>query len=256
MSFLKKFFGQEVKNAMNDFTSFLVTFDPETASDAQMEVFKEKFNELSLKVATARSNFDKECKEYLDAKKSYDQRVVAAEILQKKLAGTEPGITPESDPKTLEGLNALLDKLEELKPEVEREKQESEEAEEIFNELTGYLKEFTAKMEGAQKAIVRAKADMARASIEKERAQLRNEAAMIKSGLSKDKNDLNVVLNAFTQKAEKDRTEASAANLRVEALKKPDIEKDNDAVAAALREAAGESEKPKDAASRLAALKG
>ena len=84
MSFFKKWFGQEAKNAYESLTSYLVTFDPDTASDAQMEVFKEKFNDLSLKVAAARNNLDKE-KIVCDEKaKAYQQRVLAAEIFRNK----------------------------------------------------------------------------------------------------------------------------------------------------------------------------
>jgi chromosome segregation ATPase len=249
MSFLKKFFGEEVKHGVNEFTSFLVKFDPETASEAQMEVFKQKFDELSLKVATARNNLQKEQDKYNDLEKAYQQRIKAAEILEKKFNETQ-------DPNVEKSLNELLNKLEELKPDVDSEKQDCQEAEEIYNEVASYLKEFTVKMEAAHKAIDKAKQDMVRASIEKERSQLKSDAAEIKAGLSSDKNDLNVVLNSFQSKANKDRNEAAAANLRVESLTKSDIEKEDENISAALKEASGENEKPKDVSSRLAALKG
>jgi chromosome segregation ATPase len=249
MGFFKKLLGQETKHVMDSFTSYLITFDPTTASEAQMEVFKEKFNDLSLKVATSRNNFEKAKNMCEEKARAYQQRVSAAEILEKKYTETK-------DVSIEKSLNDLLSKLEELKPEVEAEKQDCKEAEETYNELSGYLTEFVEKMESAQKAILKAKNDMARASVEKERAQVKSEAAEIKSGISSDKSDLNVVLSAFTKQSEKDRNEASAANLRADSLTKTDIEKEDANISAALKEAAGETEKPKDLSSRLVALKG
>lgn len=250
LKFIGKFFGKEVSNAVDGFTGMLVSFDPETASEAQLEMLHEKFKELSIKVATARVSRDKEVKEADTIKALYEQRKNAAKIILNKLTETVDVVEKDSLSKSLD---KFMTQLEEMKIDVDREVQEAEEAEQLFKDLSSYIEEYLSKMDATKKAMERAKKDMIKSGLDVERANMKAEAAELKAGLTSDKSEMNIVMNSFNKKAEANKIKAEAANTRANLLASTDIEKADSNIEAAMKEASGKIINP-DMNARFAAL--
>jgi chromosome segregation ATPase len=250
LKFIGKFFGKKVDDAMEDFTGMLVSIDPETASDAQLEMLHDKFKELSTKVATARVSRDKEVQEADAIKAVYEQRKAAARIMLDKIKVTEN----ETEKSVLEtSLNNFMTQIEEMKEDVQREVQEAEEAEQLFKDLSQYIQDYLSVMDKTKKAMERAKKDMIKSELDVERANMKAEAAEIKAGLTSDNSGINVAMNAFNKKVQSSKVKAEASNLRANLLTKTDIEKSDKNIENALREASGKVQNT-DIASRFANL--
>ncbi|MEM5790301.1 MAG: hypothetical protein AAGU11_23520 [Syntrophobacteraceae bacterium] len=253
MGFLGNLFKKHAENAVTSVQQFLVTLDPETATEAQMAEFSDQLRKASEELARARADYKKELRECNEIQDLYDKRLQAATILEQQLAEA-------TDPAQKESISASLEKvvamLEQMKDEVDRERQDAEDAKLMMDELTKFVDESAESLRQARSRLDRARSEMRRAEIERERAEKRARATEVLAGIKKGSGTFNVALDAMQKKVDESRVQADAANTRSRLLAPTKSEEDDPNIAAALAKASGKKTPENSSVSeRLAALK-
>jgi chromosome segregation ATPase len=253
MTFIGNLFKKHAENAVTSVQQFLVTIDPETATEAQIAEFSDQLRKASEELASARAEYQKENKEAEEIAALYNKRLQAATILEQQLSEAV-------DPAQKDSLSASLEKiitmLEQMKPDVDREQQMAEEAKQMMNELTVFVEESAATLKDARVRLDHAKSEMRMAELEKERAEKRARTAEVLIGIKKGSGTFNVALDAMQKKADQSKIQADAANTRSKLLTPTKPEQDDANIAAALAKASGKPVAESSSISeRLAALK-
>lgn len=253
MSFLGNLFKKHAENAITSVQQFLVTLDPETATEAQIAEFSDHLARASQELAKARQDYHREAKEAEEIQALYEKRLQAATILEQQSAQAE-------DPGQKASLQASLEKLvvmlEQMKPDVEREQKEAEDAKAMMDELTRFVEESAEALKTARSRLEHARAEMRKAELEKERAEKRARASEVLAGIKKDSGTFNVALDAMQKKADEARIKADAANTRSQLLTPTRAENEDTNIAAAMAKASGAPAPQTDSISdRLAALR-
>src|SRR5512136_3392341 len=104
MSFLGNLFKKHAENAVTSVQTFLVTLDPETATEAQIDEFSDQLRKASEELAKARADYQRELRESDEIQALYDKRLNAATILEQQIAET-------ADPGQKASLSGSLEKL-------------------------------------------------------------------------------------------------------------------------------------------------
>ena len=86
MSFIGNLFKKHAENAVTSVQQFLVTLDPETATEAQIAEFSDQLRKASEELASARAEYQKDQKEADEMAALYDKRLQAATILEQQIA--------------------------------------------------------------------------------------------------------------------------------------------------------------------------
>ena len=211
---------------------------------------EQHLDELGLEVAKARAAYEREKKEAETIRALLNQRMAAAEQLEKQAAAA----TAERKAALEKSLTTLLEMLEQMTPEVEREARDETEAHDFLGMLEKTYAEAGAKLRAARSQLERAGRDMARAGQQREHAERQAEAARRAAGLSNTTSSLNVALKAMQDAAAHDLEVADAASAKARLLKPTQPEQDDPNIAAALATASGRP-LPQSLSERLAALK-
>ena len=119
LSFIRNLVGVKADNAMQAGVEALVRWDPQSASEAELRTTEQHLDDLGLQVAGARQSYDKEQKEAEAIQALSQQRMAAAEQLQRQIAA-EPDATRKAGLE--QSLGTLVTMLEQMAPEIEREK--------------------------------------------------------------------------------------------------------------------------------------
>jgi hypothetical protein len=200
---------------------------------------EQHLDELGLEVARARAAYERERKEAEVIRALLNQRMAAAEQIEKQAAAEA---TSQRKASLEKSLATLLDMLEQMTPEVEREAKDETDAHDFLVMLEKTYAETGAKLRAARSQLERA-----------ERRQA--EAARRASGLSGTTNSLNVALKAMQDAAAKDLMAAEAASAKARLLKPTQPEQDDPNITAALAAASGGGLQPQTLSERLARLK-
>src|SRR5271157_3524778 len=104
MSFLGNLFKKHAENAVTSVQQFLVTLDPETATEAQIAEFSDQLKKASEELARARAEYQKDEKAAEEVETLYEKRLQAAGILEPQIAETD-------DPARKGSLSASLEKI-------------------------------------------------------------------------------------------------------------------------------------------------
>jgi chromosome segregation ATPase len=251
-TFVRSFLGVKTDQAVQAGVEALVRWDPQAATEAELRTMERHLDELGMQVAQARVAYDREQKEAVAIKGLLQQRMAAAEQLERQRA-IEP--TPERKAALEKSLTTLVGMLEEMTPDVEREAQDATEAQEFLATLEKTYADAGAKLRAARSQLERAHRDMGRATQRREVAERQAEAARQAAGLSHTTNSLNVALKAMQDAAEKDLMAAEAASAKARLLEPTKPEQDDPNIVAALASASGASPLPQSLSERLAALK-
>ncbi|HYA42134.1 MAG TPA: hypothetical protein VEF34_12575 [Syntrophobacteraceae bacterium] len=253
MSFLGNLFKKHAENAVTSVQKFLVTLDPETATEAQIAEFSDQLKKASEELAKARDEYRKDEKAAEEIEALYENRLKAATILEQQAAEAVDQGQKDSISASLEKLVTML---EQMKPDVERERQDADEAKKMMDELTAFVEESAQALKEARSRLDHAKSEMRRAEIEQERAEKRARTAEVLAGIRKGSGTFNVALDAMQKKAEESRIKADAAMTRSRLLTPTDAEKEDAHISAALAKASGEGAPAGGSVSeRLAALR-
>lgn len=235
MSFTINLFKKHVEDIGTTLRNAIITMDPETATEAQIQTFSQELDQASLELAEARKRYQKEKKEADEILALYDTRLKAAGILQNKLDAADV----EDKEKLSESLETLLTSLEEMIIDVDREKAEAEDAKVIMENANKTVEDASQVLKQARQRLQRAATAMAKANFEKEQAVKAAKRAEKVAGINKEKDTLNVALSAIEQKTEKMQIEADANKIKAEILTKTNINKTDANIEAALEQAAG-----------------
>lgn len=246
--FLKSYGKNAIKDASQAMTDAIVAFDPEGASEAEIEAMEEQFDQVNREYSKAKSEFEKEQKEADAILELREQRLAAAGILSEK---AEAG-----DAAAEEGLNQLLTALEEMEDDIEREVEEANDAKEVMTELNETVELYASKLKTARSDMRRARQTMQKAAQKAERAEEKAARAARLAGLRNQTSALGGALESMNRQAEEAKNKADAAERKANLLGKSKVE-ENDAVAEAMRAATGGSaaNAPVSAKDRLAALR-
>jgi hypothetical protein len=250
-TFMRNFVGVKTDQAVQAGVEALVRWDPQAATEAELRVMEQHLDELGLQVAQARAAYDRERQEAVTIKALLNQRMAAAEQLEKQ--GAVETI-PERKTALEKSLATLVGMLEQMTPDVEREAQDETEAQDFLGMLEKTYAEAGAKLKAARSQLERAERDMVRADQRRAMAEQQAEAARRAAGLSQTTSSLNVALKAMQDAAAKDLMAAEAATAKARLLKPTQPEQDDPNIAAALAAASGTT-LPQTLSARLAALK-
>jgi len=252
LAFMKNLAGVKMDKVADAAVEALVRWDPKSASEAELRTMEQRLDDLGREVAMARQSYDKEQREADTIQALSQQRMAAAEQLQRQ-------VDAENDPArkaTLEkSLETLVSMLEQMTPEVEREKSEAVDAKDYLVMLEQTYAEAGGKLKTARSELERAQRDMARASQQREQADRQAEAARRAAGLASTTSSLTVALKAMQDAAQKDLVSADAQMSKAKLLRPTRPEQDDPNIAAALATAAGKPPAPQSLSERLAALK-
>jgi chromosome segregation ATPase len=252
LKFVKNMFGVKMDQAVEAGIEALVRWDPKSASEAELRTMEQHLDELGREVALARQSFDREQKEADGIQLLSDQRMAAAEQLQRQTAA-------ETDPTrkaALEkSLSTLVTMLEQMAPDVAREKQDAVDAKEFMDMLASTYAEAGGKLKSARSDLERAQRDMGRAAQQREQAERQAEAARRSAGLASTTSSLTVALKAMQDNASKDLASADAAMSKARLLRPTKPEQDDPNIAAAMAAAQGQPAAPRNLDERLAALR-
>lgn len=248
-SFTSIFAKKKTEKVGQSIVQILAGWDPESASQAELEQMEDRLDQLVQQVAEARLIYRKEQEEADAINKLYHQRLKAAEILQTKQAENS------DDPKITEALNEMVSELEEMMPEIKREEEEAKEAKIFMEELEEVAKMSAEKLTNAKKALSKAIKDMKRAEVREERSKEREEQAAKVAGLRTEADQLGSALSAMKKIAEDANSKAEASNMKAKLIAPSKSEKTNELIASAMKEADSGNNQSKSISDRLAALK-
>jgi hypothetical protein len=249
--FIRNLLGVKTDQAVQAGVEALVRWDPQAATEAELRSMEQHLDELGLEVAKARAAYEREKKEAETIRALLNQRMAAAEQLEKQAA---TAATAERKAALEKSLATLLEMLEQMTPEVEREAQDETDAHDFLVMLEKTYTEAGAKLRAARSQLERAERDMARAGQQREHAERQAEAARRAAGLSNTTSSLNVALKAMQDAAAHDLEVAEAASAKARLLTPTRPEQDDPNIAAALAAASGRPQ-PQSLSERLAALK-
>jgi chromosome segregation ATPase len=252
LAFMKNLIGVKMDKAASAGIEALVRWDPKSASEAEMRTMEQRLDELGREVALARQSYDKEEREAEAIQTLSQQRMAAAELLQRQIDGENDTARRTALEKSLE---TLVSMLEQMAPEIEREKSEAADAKDYLTMLEQTYAEAGGKLKTARSELERAQRDMARAALQREQADRQAEAARRAAGLTSQTNSLTVALKAMQDAAAKDLASADAQISKARLLRPTRPEQDDPHIAAALAEASGKPPAPQSLSECLAALK-
>jgi hypothetical protein len=253
--FLRSFGVEKLGQVGDTITQKIVAWDPETASQAEIEEMIKELDRITAEAGKAQALYNREQTEADAAKKNFDRYMSAAELLHKQLDEAQQSANETRAAEIGKSLEKLLNDLEEMRPEVEREAVEAEEAKAYLDEVKQLAELTASKVKNARAMLDKSKMDMKRAELEQERARTRAERAEHVAGLRKESSSLGVALAAMNKQAEEARAKASASDMKAKLLS-PDTPSKDDAIEAALKAVSGQTEPEKtNFADRLAALR-
>ncbi|MFH0959833.1 MAG: hypothetical protein V1897_14140 [Pseudomonadota bacterium] len=253
--FLRSFGFEKLGKVGESITQKIVAWDPETASQAEIEEMIRELDKITTEAGKARAEYDREKAEAEAAQKNYDKFLSAAELLNKRLEEAQALGDQAKVVELDKSLNKILENLEEMKPELERENQEAIEARAYHEELMELAQVTADKLKKAKEMLEKGRRDMQRAEIERQRAAARAEKSQKMAGLKNETSSLGVALAAMNRQAEQARAQATASDIKTKLLS---TERDgqDEIIKAALAEVAGETPaKTLSTSDRLAQLK-
>lgn len=252
LQFMSNLLGVKVSQAANAGIEALVRWDPKSASEAELRTMEQRLDDLGREVAEARASYDREKREADAIQSLAQQRLAAADHLQRQSAvETDPGRKAALEA----SLTTLVDMLEKMQPDIDREKQDAVDAKDFLEMLERTYAEAGGKLKQGRSELERAQRDMARAAQQRETADRQAEAARRAAGLASSTSGLTVALKTMQEAAQKDRISADAASAKARLLRPTTPEQDDPNIAAALSAAAGKPAQPQSVADRLAALR-
>jgi chromosome segregation ATPase len=253
--FLRSFGIEKLGKVGETITQKIVSWDPETASQAEIEEMIRELDKITTEAGKARATYDRERAEAEAAKKNYDKFLAAAELLNKRLEESQSAGDQAKSQELSNSLNKLHEDLEGMKPEVEREVQEADEANAYYEELKELAEVTADKVKKAKDMLEKGRRDMQRAELERQRAQARADKAQKVAGLKNETSSLGVALAAMNRQAEVAKAAAAGSDMKAQLLT-TERKGQDDNIKAALAEVAGEPEtKTLSLSDRLASLK-
>ena len=248
---------KQLSNIGDGITQSIVAWDPETATEAEIEEMIGELDKITREAGKAETEYRREQKEADAAQANYDRHFSAAQMLESQMLEAQAGGDSGKASQFESSIGRLLDDLEKLKPELDREVREAVEAKEFYDELMEIARITAEKVKSAREMLERAKRDMQRAQIEEKRASAKAQKAEKLAGLRKETSDLGIALSSMNKAAEEARAKAAASDMKAKLLS-PERDQGDANIEAALKAVSSGSTLQLEGgsvSSRLAALK-
>jgi DNA repair exonuclease SbcCD ATPase subunit len=252
LSFIRNLVGVKADQAANSAVEAIVRWDPQSATEAELRTMEQHLDVLGRQVAEARMAFGKEKREADAIQALSQQRMAAAEQLQRQMENeTDPSHRTDLE----RSLSTLVSMLESMAADVDREKQDAVDAADFLHSLESAYQQAGQKLKSARDELNRAQRDMGRAAQQRDMAERRAEAARQAAGLSGATSGLSVALKAMQENAARDLASAEAANAKAKLLAPTRPEQDDPNIASAMAQVQGRLPAPSNLNDRLAALR-
>ena len=212
LSFIRNLVGVKTDKAVQSAVEALVRWDPKSATEAELRTMEQHLDELGLQVAQARAAFERERKEADAITALSQQRMAAAEELQRRAAAESDPARKAALEKSLETLVGLLEKM---APDADRERRDAEDAKSFLETLEQTYAQAGEKLKVARSQLDRAQREMGRAEQQRDMAQQRADAARQAAGLAGATSGLNVALKAMQDTAARNVAAAEAAGAAI-----------------------------------------
>src|SRR5215208_305945 len=129
LAFIRNLVGVKADRSVQAGIEALVRWDPEAASEAELQTMEQHLDELGRQVAQARIAYDRERKEADAIQALSRQRMAAAEQLQGRMEmEADGGRKAELE----RSLSTLVGMLEGMAPDIEREEEDAKDAGEFL----------------------------------------------------------------------------------------------------------------------------
>jgi chromosome segregation ATPase len=159
LTFIRNLAGVKTDKAIQAGVEALVRWDPQSASEAELRTVEQHLDDLGRQVATARQSYDREQKEADAIQALSQQRMAAAEQLQRQIAA-EPDTTRKAELER--SLETLVTMLEQMASEIEREKKDAVDAKDFLEMLEKSYADAGGKLRQGRSELERAQRNMAR----------------------------------------------------------------------------------------------
>src|SRR5215468_3514183 len=146
-----KIFGNAANSLLEGFTDALIAFDPQAASEAQLDIFRNQIEKFSQEFVDAKAKMQKEQSNVTNLQAQVDKNMAALKILKDRLDKL-----PEGDGGRAalllqaQQIDEVMTRLEEQK---EIEEKEAAMAVEFYNAIHAALDQATAKYEQAKRRL-------------------------------------------------------------------------------------------------------
>lgn len=241
-------------------TTAIVQFDPETASQVEIDNMAEHCRELATRISKAETTEERDHKTMDDLRTSLANTVKAAGLIGAQLEAAQAA----GDKVKSATLDASLNKLMDQITTIGGEEADGSVSGTLFDAIQNHaqseadLHEWqsvhagaVAQLTTARSRLEQAARDMAHAGEQERRAKERQAQAERDAGLKAGMGQTNVALNAMQKAAAEAKERARAATINTDTIKQTTGNSADDIVAAALKEAAT----PVSALDRLKKLK-
>src|SRR5947209_10389953 len=111
LSFISNLVGVKADKAVQAGVEALVRWDPQSASEAELRTMEQHLDDLGRQVATARQSYDREQREADAIQALSQQRMAAAEQLQRQIAGEQDTARKSGLERSLETLVTMLEQM-------------------------------------------------------------------------------------------------------------------------------------------------
>ncbi|MFH0824031.1 MAG: hypothetical protein V2B18_14875 [Pseudomonadota bacterium] len=216
--FLTSFGKEKLGGVGQSFTQMIVAWDPETASQAEIEEMIKELDKITIEAGKAKTEYDREQAEADAAAKNFARYMSAAELLNKQFEEANAAGNTAKANELGASLDKLMGELETLGPEVEREAREAEETKQFYEEIKQLAQMTAEKVKTARQQLDGARRQMQRAEIDKERAQQRAAKAEQLAGLRTNSSSLGIALAAMNKQTEEAKAKASASEMKARLL--------------------------------------
>lgn len=249
--FLKQSGMTRASEVVDDFTAAVAAFDPEVASQAQVELMATELRKLDKRLAETEAEVEREQRETAGLQRTYDEYLQAAHLLEAKLqASDEPAAKSEVEP----SLARIVAKLELLNPEIARAAREDCEIDSWRMGIRGSFEDLSKKLRLTQRDQVPAPEPVQRTRSGRDRADQRDRRARVAASMTSSISALSVALDSMNQQAASLRAEAEALQLRAGLFHAEQLESDPQISAALDRVRGTEGKGARALSARLAAL--
>lgn len=244
-----KFYGKtKLSQVIQGLNDAIVAFDPEGATEAAIAEIEANFDEINRQFSLAKQEYTREQAEADAIVKLYNQRVAAAEHIDKQL------LEDPNNGTLTAALEKLVETLESMTDDVEREKEEAVDAKEVMDELEATVKMYSQKLKTARSDMKKAVTAMKKAERQEQRANMAADRAASLAGLKSQTTGLSTALDSMNRQAADAQARADAAKRKADLLGPTKLD-DNDAIAAAMAAVSGQVAAPTSTRDRLAALR-
>ncbi|MHC1727457.1 MAG: hypothetical protein AB9866_15885 [Syntrophobacteraceae bacterium] len=194
----KKLFG----NARDGMKEAIATWDPEFATDLEIEQMEKEFDKINAEVTRAKREMEREVRDYREKRFSYDQILASAKFLQDQ---------GKADKAILQ-----VEKAETMVPELEKEKAEADEATAYFVEMQKELNDFGKKIAEGKRMIESKRRQAEMAKLKAERESRKAENAKVLAGLKERTSGMASLAQLYDKQREQAEQKADAFKRKAE----------------------------------------